>query len=120
MADPRRRDNDRWRLSRGVLATLARVGMLPDSFARLTRPDTTTFDAAFQELAGRARHVLVLDDTHELTTPDAPATLTHLVERAPANLDVVIATRADPPLGLGRLRLSDRLREIRGADPRAP
>ena len=110
------RDNDSRRLARGILATLARAGMLPDRFARLTRPDTTTLDAAFQELAAHARHVLVLDDTHELTAPDALATLTHLVERAPANLDVVIATRADPPLGLGRLRLSDRLNEIRGAD----
>jgi LuxR family maltose regulon positive regulatory protein len=111
------RDNDPGRLTRVVLTAIARTGMLPSRFARATRPDTTLLDAAFQELAStNARQVLVLDDTHELTAPDALGTLAHLVERAPGNLDIVMATRADPPLGLGRLRLADRLTEIRGAD----
>ncbi|HEX8805195.1 MAG TPA: hypothetical protein VF743_13405, partial [Acidimicrobiales bacterium] len=45
-------------------------------------------------------------------------TLARIVEQAPPTLDVVMAARADPPLGWGRLRLQGRLRQVRNDDLR--
>ena len=56
---------------------------------------------------------LVLDDVHELTAPDALRLLARLVRSHPAGLRLVLAGRADPPLGLPRLRLEGRLLELR-------
>lgn len=109
------RDNLPERLTRGILSALSRAGIVPaiDGAEPL---DATALEAAFEFMAPDAHYVLVLDDAQELTSPDALATLSHLVDRAPMNLDLVIATRADPPLGLARLRLAGRIGEIRGAD----
>lgn len=59
---------------------------------------------------------LVLDDVHALSAPAAVEVLGHLVHNLPAQLDVVLASRADPPIGLEDLRLAGRLTEIRCAD----
>jgi LuxR family maltose regulon positive regulatory protein len=60
--------------------------------------------------------VLVIDDLHELESPDALRWLELFVARLPAQLRVVLATREEPTLGLHRLRLTGRLDELRGAD----
>jgi LuxR family transcriptional regulator, maltose regulon positive regulatory protein len=62
--------------------------------------------------------VLVIDDLHELSSPEALAQLEVLLARRPPLLQVVLATRRDPHLGLHRLRVSGRLTEIRGSDLR--
>ena len=62
--------------------------------------------------------VLVIDDLHELNSSDALPQLELLLRRMPETLHVVLATRRDPHLGLGRLRLSGELSEIRAADMR--
>jgi LuxR family maltose regulon positive regulatory protein len=56
--------------------------------------------------------VLVLDDFRD-AGPAAHADLDQLLQHPPAALRVVIATRADPPMRLARLRMQDRLAEIR-------
>lgn len=55
--------------------------------------------------------VLVLDDLHEITGPLRG--LDALIRHQPAGLRLVLSTRHDPPLRLGRLRLTDQLAEIR-------
>src|SRR3954451_20011590 len=70
-------------------------------------------DALRQVELRREPQVLVLDDVQELETATALATLGRVVESAPSQLQLVLATRADPPLRLGRLRVEGRLREIR-------
>src|SRR5580704_15167727 len=55
---------------------------------------------------------LVIDDVHELG-PDALRQLELLVQRAPPDLRLVLATRRDLRLGLHRLRLEGELTEIR-------
>jgi LuxR family maltose regulon positive regulatory protein len=60
--------------------------------------------------------VLVIDDLHHLTSGEALQGLDRLLERAPAQLRTVLATRRDPPLALHRLRLAGTLTEIRAAD----
>src|SRR5688572_6789386 len=56
---------------------------------------------------------LVLDDVHELTGREVLRHLTRLVRRRPAGLRLVLASRADPPISVPRLRLEDRLHELR-------
>ena len=62
--------------------------------------------------------VLVIDDLHELGSPDAQAQLELLLAHRPRLLYVVLATRHDPSLGLHRLRLAGELTELRAADLR--
>ncbi len=62
--------------------------------------------------------VLVLDDYHVIETPEIHSSVELLVERAPTNLQVVLATRTDPPLPLARWRAGGRLAEVRAAQLR--
>jgi len=62
--------------------------------------------------------VLVVDDLHELRSPDALRWLAHALTRVPPKLLVVLSTRVDPGLGLHRLRLTGDLLEVRGDDLR--
>jgi len=62
--------------------------------------------------------VLVIDDVHELRSPEVLRQLEALLDRRPSLLRVVIAGRRDPRLGLHRLRIAGQLAEIRGADLR--
>ena len=59
--------------------------------------------------------VLVLDDLH-LVAEVVREDLERLVRYPPPSLRLVLVTRADPPLGLGRLRLEGWLTEIRARD----
>ena len=59
--------------------------------------------------------VLVLDDFHEVADT-VHADLERLLRHPLPGLRLVIASRADPPLHLGRLRLQDQLAEIRSPD----
>jgi LuxR family maltose regulon positive regulatory protein len=59
--------------------------------------------------------LLVLDDYHLIDSEKVHKSLTFLVEHLPPRLRLVLASRADPPLGLPRLRASGRLAELRAA-----
>lgn len=61
-------------------------------------------------------YILVLDDYHVIEAQAIHAGLTFLLDHLPPNLHLVIATRADPPLLLARLRARDELLELRAAD----
>ena len=76
-------------------------------------------DRVLSELADqRGRLILVIDDLHELTSPDALAQLTRLLTNLPADVHAVLATRRDLRLRLHQLRLAGELAEIRAADLR--
>ena len=60
--------------------------------------------------------ILVLDDYHMIQTADVHTIMTRLVQHMPAHVHLVLATRADPPLHLERLRGRQQLTELRGAD----
>jgi LuxR family maltose regulon positive regulatory protein len=76
-------------------------------------------DRVLAELAdARDGTTLVIDDLHELTSPDALAQLTRLLTSLPPNVHAILATRRDLRLGLHRLRLAGELAELRGADLR--
>ncbi len=61
---------------------------------------------------------LVLDDYHVITAEPLHRALTALVEHLPPQLHLLLATRADPPLPLARLRARGQLSEVRAADLR--
>jgi LuxR family maltose regulon positive regulatory protein len=64
------------------------------------------------------RLILVIDDLHELSSPEAAGQLTALLTRLPPGVRAVVATRRDLPLRLHKLRLAGDLAEIRAAQLR--
>jgi LuxR family transcriptional regulator, maltose regulon positive regulatory protein len=76
-------------------------------------------DRVLSELADqRGRLILIIDDLHELISPEALAQLTRLLTNLPPHVYAVLATRRDLPLHLHQLRLAGELAEIRAADLR--
>jgi LuxR family transcriptional regulator, maltose regulon positive regulatory protein len=66
----------------------------------------------------RDRTFLIIDDLHELTSPEALTQLSQLLVRLPDQVHAILATRRDLPLRLHKLRLAGELAEIRAADLR--
>jgi LuxR family maltose regulon positive regulatory protein len=64
------------------------------------------------------RVVVVLDDYHAIEARDVHDGMAFLVEHLPPQVHLVIATRADPPLPLARLRARGELVEVRADDLR--
>ena len=76
-------------------------------------------DRVLSELAdARSSVTLVIDDLHELTSPEALAQLTRLLTNLPPHVHAILTTRHDVRLGLHQLRLAGELAEIRAADLR--
>ncbi len=62
--------------------------------------------------------LLVLDDYHLIEAPEVHDGMTFLLEQQPPQLHLVLATRADPPFALARMRARGQLLEVRAADLR--
>jgi LuxR family transcriptional regulator, maltose regulon positive regulatory protein len=76
-------------------------------------------DRVLSELAeARSSITLVVDDLHELNSPEALAQLTRLLTSLPPNGHAILATRRGLRLRLHQLRLAGELAEIRAADLR--
>jgi LuxR family transcriptional regulator, maltose regulon positive regulatory protein len=60
--------------------------------------------------------VLVLDDYHLITDPICHQTLGLFLDQLPADVQVVLSTRLDPPLPLARMRARGELTELRAAE----
>jgi len=76
-------------------------------------------DRVLSELAAaRSDITLVIDDLHELNSPETLAQLTRLLTNLPPGVHAVLTTRHDLRLGLHRLRLAGELADIRAADLR--
>jgi LuxR family maltose regulon positive regulatory protein len=73
-------------------------------------------DRVLSELADAGAGVtLVIDDLHELTSPEALGQLTRLLTNLPPHVHAILTTRHDLRLGLHQLRLAGELAEIRAA-----
>ncbi len=87
--------------------------------ARPTLDDDRVVDAVLSEFDRQRRPVvLIIDDLHELKSPDALLELEQLLASVPSSARVVLSSRRDPPIRLHRLRLADEVAEIRAADLR--
>jgi LuxR family transcriptional regulator, maltose regulon positive regulatory protein len=96
--------------SKKVLQALA--GQAPD-FAGTVVPMLVNELAAIPEPV-----VLVLDDYHLIKEGSCHAQIASLLGRLPASAQVVIITRADPPLPLGRMRATGEMVELRARELR--
>jgi LuxR family transcriptional regulator, maltose regulon positive regulatory protein len=80
-------------------------------------PSTAILTDLINELANTATPLaLVLDDYHVIEAQAIHEAVTFLLDHAPAQLHVIIVTRADPPLPLARLRGRGQLDELRAVD----
>ena len=76
-------------------------------------------DRVLAELAEAGRDImLVIEDLHELRSPETFGQLTRLLTSLPAGVHALLTTRRDLPLRLHQLRLAGELAEIRAADLR--
>ena len=92
------------------------------ALALLQSPQSST-DAVLATLLNELQTVqdelvLVLDDYHVIDAGDVHDGVAFLLEHLPPQIHLVIATRADPPLPLARLRAGGELVEVRAADLR--
>ncbi|HEX4898375.1 MAG TPA: hypothetical protein VFV53_08480, partial [Candidatus Limnocylindrales bacterium] len=118
-------DNDPARFFTYVAAALRRVepGLGERGLTALRTPGADLVEVVLplflNDLAGLGRDlVLVIEDYHVITNPEVHRALAYLVERSPSVLRVVLSTREDPPLPLGRLRARGDLAEVRAGDLR--
>lgn len=116
-------DNDASRLAADLLSALRAAGAIRrgGSLERLRPPHGARADAFLALLVNglaklRTPLTIVLDDVHELTSPQATGMIDFLVRHAPQSAHLVLAGRADPPIAIERLRVSGALTELRGAD----
>jgi LuxR family maltose regulon positive regulatory protein len=117
-------DNDSARFWRHVTAALG--GVVPGVAERVAPLLKGLQPAAFGVAAALVNElavvteevVLILDDYHLIQAPPVHASVEFLLEHQPACLRLVLASRADPPLPLARLRARGQLAELREADLR--
>jgi len=96
--------------SEKVLAMLR--GQAPDF-------DQTVLPVLIGEMAALPEQVvLVLDDYHLIKKPDCHEQVARLLSHLPSCVQVVIITRADPPLPLARMRALGEMVEIRARELR--
>jgi LuxR family transcriptional regulator, maltose regulon positive regulatory protein len=114
-------DDDPVRFSQRFLRGLA--GINPD-FADLATLvslhggglGAALLEALEAQMAELPEVVIVLDDLHHLSNSILLSDLGRLVDRLPANIHLVLSTRADLPIAWSRHRLSQELTEIRQSD----
>jgi LuxR family transcriptional regulator, maltose regulon positive regulatory protein len=105
-----------------VLRAIRQASGAPGEEELAATPDFNEATIVERVLSALAVHpdrtFLIIDDLHELTSPAAIAQLTQLLERLPAHVRAILATRHDLPLRLHKLRLAGELAEIRAVDLR--
>ncbi len=113
-------DNDPGRLWWHVACALQRAcpGFSADDVLALVRGQPPDFAGMLlplliNELAKLTEPVvLVLDDCHVISEPDCHDQLAFLLLHLPPTIQLVLLTRAEPPLPLGRARAAGELAEI--------
>ena len=118
-------DDDRvrfWSYVIGAIRTVApevgetALAALPNAAGDLTG---AVLPSLINELAAAGRRlVLVLDDYHCVREESIHASVAFVLRHLPPNVQLVIATRADPPLPLGSMRAAGEVLEIRAAQLR--
>jgi ATP/maltotriose-dependent transcriptional regulator MalT len=118
-------DNDPVRFWRHVVAALdrARPGVAERVAPLLGPPAPPSLEglvtALVNQLAAQPDEVvLVLDDYHLVDAQPVHGSLAFLLEHLPPQAHLVVASRADPPLPLPRLRAGGQLAELRAAELR--
>jgi LuxR family maltose regulon positive regulatory protein len=118
-------DNDLGRFLAYIIATLQSINIEVDAQILTLRQPHQTEDVETiliplinQVAAADSPFALILDDYHLIQSQDIHEVLTYLLDHLPPNMHLIIASRADPPLPLARLRAQGQMAEIRTADLR--
>jgi LuxR family maltose regulon positive regulatory protein len=118
-------DNDPLRFFTYVVAALQKTlgpeltQPLPEAFPMTPQSPEAFVFSLINDLAAVDRPILlVLDDYHVITGGSVQEAMVFLLRRAPPNLHLVVLTRADPPFPLPRLRVRERMTEVRDRDLR--
>jgi LuxR family transcriptional regulator, maltose regulon positive regulatory protein len=119
------RDNDLARFLAYLIAALETVqaGVGRQSLNRLHSRRTPSIESVMTLLSNDLAAVphdfiLVLDDYHLIELQVIHEAMAFLLDHLPPSMHLVIATRADPPLPIARLRARDQLVELRAPDLR--
>jgi LuxR family maltose regulon positive regulatory protein len=120
-----RADNDPARFWSYVIASIQQIdqNLGLDALTNLRTPFPPPIDFLLNSLINDISQfpdtfATVLDDYHVIRSTAIHNALTYFIGHAPANLHLIIITRADPPIPLSRLRADGRLSEIRAKDLR--
>jgi LuxR family maltose regulon positive regulatory protein len=119
-----RRDNDPVSFWTYVVTALqAAVPGLGDAALQLLASSATPSDAPLASLLNEVEGlptnlVLALDDYHVIDTLDVHEGMKFVLDHQPPQLQLILATRSDPPLPMGQLRARGQLVEVRAADLR--
>ncbi|MFL5802752.1 MAG: LuxR C-terminal-related transcriptional regulator [Roseiflexaceae bacterium] len=65
-----------------------------------------------------SRHILVIEDYHNITVPEVHTALAFLVEHLPSTVHLMLTTRSNPALPLARWRARNELTELTAEDLR--
>ncbi len=115
-------DNDVARLWTYAAAAVdgIREGLGRRALQRLRASGMAIEDAVHELMNGIAalgrELTLVLDDLNTVTDPECLASIEYAIERLPATARLIVITRADPALGLARLRARGELVELRASE----
>jgi LuxR family maltose regulon positive regulatory protein len=117
-------DNDPTQFLQYVVTALGRVAPIGNGpLAALRGPGADPIRSVLPRLLNQLGELdepvaLVLDDYHLIEAPTCHDAVRLLLDRAPGQLRIVLSTRVDPPLPVGRLRARGELCEIRASDLR--
>jgi LuxR family maltose regulon positive regulatory protein len=118
-------DNDPYRFLSYLIAALESiqegVGTEAQQLLRSTQllPSHIVLASLINDLGKVAEpYLLALDDYQFITERAVQETVSYLLDHLPSNMHLLISTRADPPLQLGRLRAHDQMLELRTQDLR--
>jgi LuxR family maltose regulon positive regulatory protein len=118
-------DDDPNRFMRYLLAALNAEGIGAGAKRRMEGPfpaagyQTRVLTPIINQLDASSRQfVLALDDYHWIHNQSIHDCIAFLLENLPANAHIYIATRADPPLPIARLRGRGQVHEVRMQDLR--
>ncbi len=119
------RDNDSKRFWTYVVAALQTVDKTVGeaTLSILQSAEAAAFETFLTPLLNelsrsQSELILSLDDYHLIEDSTIHAALTFFIEYLPPQVHLAIATRTDPPLPLGKLRVYGQLTELRPADLR--
>lgn len=118
-------DNDPARFWSYFVAALTGIAVEPDEVAQTGLRSAGSGDiepflvSLINGIASSSiEFALVLDDYHLIHDPSIHKAMDYLLDHQPAQMQVVIASRQDPPLSLARLRARGQLLELRAPDLR--
>lgn len=102
-----------------ALLSMSSVSVSPSASAPQRAPFDSIVATLINELALCGHQVvLVLDDYHLIQNPVIHRSLAYLIAHQPQGMQLYIASRAEPPLPIARLRVREQLVELRAADLR--